>query len=144
MNPDERHRNISEWAKQVACWQELTKVQTDWDREWLGELISASEEREIKSAGLKDQDVLNGIEAQTMVVEAGVDFWKNVLSWCVREGEASDKERGILQAAVSMSATRLPSARQSIVLINLVERLRKVGCPYRLRKARRSRRRVNR
>ena len=143
MNPDAKHGNITEWAKQPACWQAMTKAQVDWDKEWLDELISIAEEKEIKSAGLKDQEELNGIEAQTMVVEAGAEFWNNVLNWCVREKEASDKERGILQVAASMP-TKLPSDRQSLILISLMERLRKVGCPYRLRRARRARRRASR
>lgn len=143
MSPDEKHGNITEWAKQPACWQAMIEAQTQWDEEWLSELISTAEEREIKSAGIKDQDELNGIEAQTMVVEAGAEFWNNVLNWCIREKEASDKERGILQVAASMPA-KLPSDRQSLVLMSLMDRLRKVGCPYRLRKARRARRRVNR
>lgn len=143
MKPGAGYGNITEWAKQPKCWEELTKVRTEWDEEWLGELISLAEEREIKSAGLKDQEELNGIEAQTMVVEAGAEFWNDVLNWCIREKEASDKERGILQVAASMPA-KLPSDRQSLVLISLMERLRKAGCPYRLRKARRTRRRASR
>lgn len=143
MNPDARHGNISEWAKQPACWQAMTKAQVDWNEEWLDELISIAEEREIKSAGLKDQAELNGIEAQTMVVEAGAEFWSNVLNWCAREKEASEKERGILRVAASMPA-KLPSDRQSLILISLMERLRKVGCPYRLRKSRRVRRESSR
>lgn len=143
MHPDAKHGNISEWAKQPTCWRAMIKVQTQWDEEWLGELISIAAEREITSAGLKDQEELNGIEAQTMVVEAGAEFWNNVLNWCIREKEASDKERGILQVAASIP-TKLPSDRQSLVLVSLMERLRKVGCPYRLRKARRTRRRANR
>ena len=45
------------------------------------------------------QGELNGIEAQTEVVEAGPEFWKKFLSWCLREGEGSEKELGILKVA---------------------------------------------
>lgn len=136
MQPGEGYRNISEWAKQPKCWNALKQKNVYWDEGWISELISLEEEREIKSEGVKDQKELNGIEAQSIVVEAGAQFWQNVLEWCKKEGEATDKERGILQYAASMP-NKLPSDKQSIILVNLMARLRKNGCPYRLKSRRR-------
>lgn len=136
MQPGEGYRNISEWAKQPKCWNALKQKNVYWDEGWISELISLEEEREIKSEGVKDQKELNGIEAQSIVVEAGAQFWQNVLEWCKKEGEATDKERGILQYAASMP-NKLPSDKQSIILVDLMARLRKSGCPYRLKSRRR-------
>ena len=136
MQPGEGYRNISEWAKQPKCWNALKQKNVYWDEGWISELISLEEEREIKSEGVKDQKELNGIEAQSIVVEAGAQFWQNVLEWCKKEGEATDKERGILQYAASMP-NKLPSDKQSIILVDLMARLRKNGCPYRLKSRRR-------
>lgn len=136
MQPGEGYRNISEWAKQPKCWNALKQKNVCWDEGWISELISLEEEREIKSEGVKDQKELNGIEAQSIVVEAGAQFWQNVLEWCKKEGEATDKERGILQYAASMP-NKLPSDKQSIILVDLMARLRKNGCPYRLKSRRR-------
>lgn len=135
MQPGEGYRNISEWAKQPKCWNALKQKNVYWDEGWISELISLEEEREIKSEGVKDQKELNGIEAQSIVVEAGAQFWQNVLEWCKKEGEATDKERGILQYAASMP-NKLPSDKQSIILVDLMARLRKSGCPYRLKSRR--------
>lgn len=136
MQPGEGYRNISEWAKQPKCWNALKQKNVYWDEGWISELISLEEEGEIKSEGVKDQKELNGIEAQSIVVEAGAQFWQNVLEWCKKEGEATDKERGILQYAASMP-NKLPSDKQSIILVDLMARLRKNGCPYRLKSRRR-------
>lgn len=136
MNPGEGYRNISEWAKQPKCWNEVKQVRVQWDEDWVSELISVEEEKDIKSAGARDQKELNGIEAQSAVVEAGPQFWRNVLDWCVKEGEATEKERGILRYATTMPA-KIPSDKQSVVLVNLMARLRKSGCPYRLKTRRR-------
>lgn len=132
MQPGEGYRNISEWAKQPKCWNALKQKNVYWDEGWISELISLEEEGEIKSEGVKDQKELNGIEAQSIVVEAGAQFWQNVLEWCKKEGEATDKEQGILQYAASMP-NKLPSDKQSIILVDLMARLRKNGCPYRLK-----------
>ncbi len=138
MQPGEGYRNISEWAKQLKCWNAVKQAEVQWDEGWLAELISTAGEREIKSEGAKEQKELNGIEAQSIVVEAGAQFWQDVLNWCIKEGEATEKERGILRYAASMPS-KLPSDKQSIILVNLMARLRKSGCPYRLRSRRRPR-----
>lgn len=135
MQPGEGYRNISEWAKQLKCWNAVKQAEVQWDEAWLAELISTAEEREIKSEGAKEQEKLNGLEAQSIVVEAGAQFWQNVLNWCIKEGEAAEKERGILRHAASMPS-KLPSDKQSIILVDLMSRLRKSGCPYRLRSRR--------
>lgn len=132
MRPGEGYRNISEWAKQPRCWEALKKIDVDWDEEWLNELISIEDEREIQSGGVRDQKELNGIEAQTIVVEAGAEFWQDVLRWCRKEGEATDKELGILEYAAAIPK-KIPSDKQSYLLVELMKRLRKAGCPYRLR-----------
>ena len=75
---------------------------------------------------------MNGIEAQSIVVEAGAVFWQNILNWCQKEGEATEKELGILKYAANMPS-KLPSDKQSVILVKLVTRLQKIGCPYRLK-----------
>ena len=132
MSPGAGYRNISEWAKQSKCWESLKNKYVEWDKEWLDELISLQEEKEIKSESAKDQKELNGIEAQSIVVEAGAVFWQNILKWCQKEGEATEKELGILKYAANMPS-KLPSDKQSVILVKLVARLQKIGCPYRLK-----------
>lgn len=131
MHPEEGYRNISEWAKQAGCWLAIKQSSVAWDEEWVAELISLEEEKDIRREGAKEQKEVNGIQAQTKVVEAGPDFWKAVLNWCVVEHEASEKERTILRRAASMPA-HIPSDKESLVLVKMLERLGMNGCPYKL------------
>ena len=136
MQPGEGYRNITEWAKQPKCWVAVKQVEVEWDKEWVSELIDPAEEKEITKEGARSQKELNGIEAQTIVLESGAQFWRDVLAWCEKEGEASDKERSILRLAAAMPS-KLPSDKQSIVLVGLMARLRNVGCPLRIKARRR-------
>lgn len=137
MAPAQGYKNISEWAKQQKCWEALKQKDVSWDKEWLDELIDLVEEKEIQQESSREQKALNGIEAQTTVCEAGGEFWSSVLNWCLKEGEGTDKERGILRCA-SEIPNKIPSDKQSVLLVSMMKRLRKAGCPYRLR-SRRSR-----
>lgn len=132
MHPATGYRNISEWAKQQKCWEAIKLKKVDWDKEWLGELIDLDEEKDIQREGSRNQKTLNGIEAQTAVCEMGSGFWQNVLNWCLAEGEGTEKERGILQYACALP-NKVPSESQSVVLINMMKRLHRVGCPYRVK-----------
>ena len=132
MHPATGYRNISEWAKQQKCWEAIKLKKVDWDKEWLGELIDLDEEKDIQREGSRNQKTLNGIEAQTAVCEMGSGFWQNVLNWCLAEGEGTEKERGILQYACALPS-KVPSESQSVVLINMMKRLHRAGCPYRVK-----------
>lgn len=66
----------------------------------------------------------------------GARFWGKVMAWCLENGEGTEKEIGILNAAANMTNTRIPSDKQSIILVRLMQRLKAINCPYKLRKRR--------
>lgn len=131
LNPADGYRNITEWAKQERCWAEIKKRKIDWDEEWVAELIDSEEERDTRRDGAKMQREDNGIFAQTKVIEAGRDFWKVLLHWCITEHEASEKERAIMRRAASYPV-HIPSEKESVVLLKMLERLGRNGCPFKL------------
>lgn len=131
MNPGEGYRNISEWAKQQKCWEILKRIDIEWDEDWIDQLISLDDERDLQVEGSKNQRELSGLEAQAVVVRTGAHFWRSVYEWCLKEDEGTVKERGILKYAAAMPR-KIPSDKQSVILIELMERLRRGGCPYRL------------
>lgn len=132
MHPAQGYRNISEWAKQPRCWEAVKALHVDGDPVWLSELISPQEEWARSRSSAKEQRETNGIEYTAAVVNAGPDFWKNVEQWLVSENEGDEKERGCVNVAASMPA-KVPSDKQSAVIVNLMRRIEKVGCPYRLK-----------
>lgn len=66
--------------------------------------------------------MLNGIEAQTVVVQAGSDFWRETRAWGTAKRLLTATESGILDVAASVPA-RIPSEKQSL---RAVETLRKL------------------
>lgn len=119
--------NVTEWAKQQACWTRVADLQIDWPTEWLDELMEKADEKSQKQAAVKDQRILNGIEMQMMVVNAGSQFWLDVISWAKSRDLLSVEERGILQAA-TVSRPKPPSEKQSIRAVEILRRLHTEGC----------------
>ena len=133
MSPDTGYRNISEWAKQPRCWERIKKTKVDWDPAFVAELKDKAAEKETLHEAAQDQKILNGIEAQEIVCQEGAEFWNDVYNWMIREGEGSDKDRGIVHTAASMTSRKIPSEKQCIYLLNLMKKLRTIGCPYKLK-----------
>lgn len=126
-NPPAGVINVTEWAKQQACWTRVTSIQIDWPAEWLDELIGKADEKLQKQAAVKDQRMLNGIETQMMVVNAGSQFWLDVIDWAKSRDLLSAEERGILQAA-TVSRPKPPSEKQSMKAVEILQRLHTEGC----------------
>ena len=119
--------NVTEWAKQQACWSRVAELKTDLSKELIDELVTKDEQREIERSGIKDQKVLNGIEAQTAVVRAGGTFWRRVKDWGVERQLLSSKEAGILDVAASIPS-KMPSEKQCIAAVEILRRLQLEGC----------------
>jgi hypothetical protein len=124
-NPTGGWANVTEWAKQQACWELVKALPVSWPSSLSGG-IGARVAAEIVKEGRKDQKVLNGIQAQMVAVNAGGAFWQDVLRWGRERGALSPKESGILDACAGLP-TRLPSEAQSVVAIATFERLKKMG-----------------
>lgn len=132
MNPAQGYRNISEWAKKPRCWESVKAIHVDWNQAWLDQLISPEEERSLNRSSAKDQKETTGIEYQAAVVNMGAGFWKEVAQWLVKENEGTERERGCVKTAASMPL-KIPTDKQCAVIVKLMQRLSKEGCPYRLK-----------
>lgn len=80
----------------------------------------------------KEQWETNGIEYTAAVVRMGGQFRKDIAKWLEDEDEGDEKERGCVNAAASIPY-KIPSDKQSAVIVQLMRRLSKVGCPYRMK-----------
>jgi hypothetical protein len=70
--------------------------------------------------------MLNGIEAQTAVVKAGMEFWKNAKVWGDAKQILTATESGILDIAASVPA-KIPSEKQSVRAIETLRKLHLEG-----------------
>jgi len=119
--------NVTEWAKQQACWNRVSGLKIGWPATLKNELVSKEEEREGKRTAVKDQKMLNGIDAQSAVVKAGGEFWRTVLDWGVERKSLTPMEIGILQTAAAMPR-KLPSEKQSLLAMETLRKLHGEGC----------------
>lgn len=128
INPPERMRNVTEWAKQQACWNRVESLDVAWPTSLSEELLSSGDRSDAKRAAVKDQQMLNGIEAQTMVVQAGPAIWGNLKEWGASRGLLSPEEIGIFDVATSLPS-RVPTERQSVRILETFRRLKEEGFP---------------
>lgn len=120
--------NVTEWAKQQACWARVKALEIDWPEAWLGELIGKDRIKEGKREGIKDQKLLNGIEAQSVVASAGGQLWAQLSAWGQSRKLLSPTELGILRVAASVPM-KIPSEKQCLKVIESLRKLRAEGCP---------------
>ena len=94
--------NVTEWAKQQACWARVSALSIKWPKKFEHELITEEERKEGKTDAKKDHKLVNGIEAQTIVVKAGGPIWRSVKDWGMSRRLLTPTEAGILDVAASV------------------------------------------
>jgi hypothetical protein len=127
VNPPSTHKNVTEWAKQQACWNRVANLTVDWPQGWLVTLVGKSESRERERAAQKDQVLLNGIEAQTAVYKAGGALWAEIREWGLENKILSPREADVLAVAAAIP-NKLPTEKQSLIALEALKRLQNEGC----------------
>lgn len=125
-HPEAGINNITEWAKKQGCWATLLRVKIDYGPELMNCLVEPEEARATQRDERREAKVISGIEAQSKVVEAGGGFWKRIRSWGAEKRMFSPKEDGILKSC-ELIPLKLPSEKQSVIALNLLERARDEG-----------------
>ena len=125
-NPVEGMRNMSEWAKNQACWARLQSRKLSYEEAFEKVLVDPNDADTRARTGRKDEVEERGIKIQTAVIEAGADFWADLRKWGRDRKLLSPKADRILAACAAMS-NKLPSERQCIMAMSELERLKKVG-----------------
>ncbi len=126
IHPPEGISNVTEWAKKQACWERVRKLDGYWTDELGDELVTLQDARNTARSARSEQRVLNGIEAQIAVVNAGGPFWKDVLSWGKERKLLTPTESGILEVVAGVQE-RVPTDRQSSKAIEVLSRLQCEG-----------------
>ena len=127
INPPSRMRNVTEWAKQQACWNRVMHLNVHWPTSLESELISISELKDLQRIASKDQKMLNGIEAQMKVCGADPNLWVEVREWGNSAGLLSPDDLQILEVAGSMP-TKVPTEKQSQRVLTILRLLHDHGC----------------
>ena len=124
IGPPQGLSNVTEWAKNQACWERVRRVDIAWPGSFLDELISTEERQEEVRGARREQRELNGIEMQIAVVNAGPAFWTDALAWGRDRGLLTPTELGILRVVV---VGKTPSEKQSSRAVEALNKLRLEG-----------------
>lgn len=127
LEPPPGNKNISEWAKQQACWSRVAELPVAWPSGLTAAVQRGEDRRSVKKEAAKEQKVVNGIQAQTLVFRAGGPAWKSLKQWATERRLLSQKEMEIMDVACAMP-NKIPSDKQSLVLLATLKRLRDEGC----------------
>lgn len=119
-------RNLSEWAKQQACWSGLEARKVDYDVDFERCLMSkeAAKKNEHDAKGMQRE--IAGIEAQSLAVRLGADFWHKVWEQGNAVRELTHNEAQALKVCASLPR-KIPSEKQSKDAISVLERLKEQG-----------------
>lgn len=115
--------NVTEWAKRPACWEEIRRLDIPLPTSLDKEMVSKEEIKQEKKDARSTQRIDDGIAAQSRVMELGPDYWKDVAQRAANAGELTEKTAGILKIACDPAMHRIPSERQSRLLLELASRL---------------------
>lgn len=125
-HPPQGVRNMSEWAKQQACWNALKASKLEYGDGFDGcrvlREVARTDERDQRT---KDRDTA-GISAQADVVRRGPQFWQEVQKRCVATRRFGPKDRQILQVCASMPR-RIPNELQAKHALSILQRMNDDG-----------------
>jgi hypothetical protein len=128
INPDAGSRNVTEWAKKPVCWRRVQALEIEIPKVFVGDLLDPSEYKASVKAATHVQKIDNGIEAQKKVLELGFDFWSNASSWAKSQRLLAEKDHQIM--AIASTPSRLPTEKQCIHLMKVLEILKQETCPF--------------
>ena len=119
-------RNMSEWAKQQACWNGMKGRTLDYDDDFETCLTLVETARTAKRDEKAKKAMTEGINVQSEVVTLGADFWKDLLAWGRERKRLTPKDQQILEVCASIPR-RLPSDLQSRHALDALARMRDHG-----------------
>lgn len=114
-------RNMSEWAKQQACWAGLKGRKLAYDDDFdsclaLAEVVKAPKTRAMDT----------GIADQAEVLRLGAAFWKRVLDFGRGQKKLTPKDTQILELCASMPR-RLPKDYEATKALEVLARMKDLG-----------------
>jgi hypothetical protein len=124
--PPQGVRNMSEWAKQQACWSVLKGRQLSYDVDFDTCLILEEESRLATRETKTRKNATKAIEAQAKVVELGAEFWRGILDWG-REKKCLTPNEMLALEICTMMPRRLPNEIHAKHATSVLERARLEG-----------------
>jgi len=113
--------NVTQWAKQQACWEGFKKVEIRLDKSIEGDLISADEARVQNADDRKQRSMDTGIEAVQRVLAVKPQVWETVHRSSAKVSISPTEED--LVRLFGLKQGKVPSDRQAALLLRLLNRM---------------------
>ncbi len=117
----ESNENVTQYCKQLLCWQKIRDYPMALIPELGKELLGREEAHLQEHDAEKEQHIVTGILAQERVLELGASHWISLKEWNAGARVCSPKEASILDRACTIPSF-LPSEKQAAVLLELEKR----------------------
>lgn len=128
--PPQGISNVSEWCKKEACWTKLQEridsIVKHIEPEFYDRLVPLDQQEAIVKTAKQTQRVDDGIEAQRKVLTVPASEWARIHQSLRERGLLTPKEDGVLRVAMQIPV-KLPTEKQSVVLLDVIERARLEG-----------------
>jgi hypothetical protein len=121
--------NVTEWCKKEACWEECKKRPFGLYPDIENDLAYIDNIKDEERTGRKQRKMQSAIEQTIEVVNRGADFWKKVSMFLLERKLLNPKEMSILSIAVQMDRGKLPSDKQSAIIMGILDKARDEGFP---------------
>lgn len=104
--------NVTEWCKKELCWTNLKILPFQLNQNMDSCIIDRANESELIREGKNNQKIDNGIDAQTIVVSLGSNYWSEMLRWGKTKDLLNDIDISFIMTATKMEFGRIPSEKQ--------------------------------
>lgn len=118
--------NVTEWAKDPACWERVQGIACVMPEAFMSELVSSAAVRSAKRDALGQQRMDNSIQAQIAVVREPPGTWPRLKQFAIERGFLGMTDVGILTRTISQGAASL-SDKQAHRMLALLQRAAEYG-----------------
>ena len=125
-DPERPIMNVTQWCKRTECWDTIQAINVELPEEISDCLIDISENNQQQKQAKKEQYVINGINAQTEVVNKSSDYWKELAEFTVNKHLVSPSDVAALKIACQLP-NKIPNSVQSQHLLDLESKARAEG-----------------
>ena len=124
--PPNATSNVSEWAKDEACWNIVRETDMNLHPTIQDYLIGYEKSKELEKDAGRNDVIQEGIKTQTYVLEQGADHWCRLREWNEKFRKLTSKEASILEIACALPR-KIPTEKQSQILIDAENRAKLEG-----------------
>lgn len=128
-SPSRPVENVTQWCKQVACWDAVKQISCDPVRNFETLLQGQEERAVIKREARRERRFENEIDNMKFVLELGEAYWKQMELWLRSHRLATAAESKALTYATKISSGFFPDEKQSKSLMKLREKAIAEGFP---------------